>query len=125
MNRTNQVSSRKSSAKSSLSTIDINIEPAFEINQKDKRNNRFKIESLCDKKNQTRSKTNRNFIDIQYISKNENEDVNIALSTRLKAIAKNENYKKYFWSGFGLMALCLISGVIIGILSAIGGKLVL
>jgi hypothetical protein len=122
MNRNNQISSRTSSAKSSLSIIDINIEPTFEINQKEKRNNRTKIKSLFDKNDQAGSKTNINFIDIQSISKNENKDINKALLARLKAVAKNENYKKYFWSGFGLMALCLISGVIIGIVSAIGGK---
>jgi len=122
MNRNNQISSRTSSAKSSLSIIDINIEPTFEINQKEKRINHTKIKSLFDKNDQAGSKTNINFIDIQSISKNENNDINKALSARLKAIAKNENYKKYFWSGFGLMALCLISGVIIGIVSAIGGK---
>jgi hypothetical protein len=37
-----------------------------------------------------------NFIDKQSISKNENKDINKALSARLKAIAKNENYKNIF-----------------------------
>ncbi len=61
MNRNNQISSRTSSAKSSLSIIDINIEPTFEINQKEKLNNRTKIKSLFDKNDKAGSKTNINF----------------------------------------------------------------